>query len=136
MISLGILFMNMLRSLSSRFSRRSSQPSSSSLVPHQTLNQTSNIFNEEIHFEDINQEIDNWEIPKIPEKELYKPEGKWYRSSDYIIRTVEKNIPIDPHIGDEFHLLSQTSLNEHQTKKYNFLHIGCVQVAIKPLIKE
>ena len=128
--------LNMLRSISSRFSRRSSQPSSSSLIENQTLNQTSNIFKEEIHFENINQEIDNWEIPKIPEKELYKPEGKWYHSSDYIIRTVEKNIPIDPDVGEEFHLLSETSLIEHQTKKYNFLHIGCVQIAIKPLIRE
>ncbi|KAG4909053.1 hypothetical protein JHK87_055169 [Glycine soja] len=48
---------------------------------------------------------------------------------DYIIKTVENNIPL----GEEFHLLSKNSIYEH-SRKYKYLHIGCVQVAIKPLI--
>ncbi|KAL5176952.1 polyprotein [Glycine soja] len=47
--------------------------------------------------------------------------------------TVENNIPLGQDIGEEFHLLSKNSIYEH-SRKYKYLHIGCVQVAIKPLI--
>nr|KYP57084.1 polyprotein [Cajanus cajan] len=94
-----------------------------------------NIFEEEVCFEDINQAIDNWEIPKIPQDELYIPDEKHVRSSDYIIKTAENNIPLDPQAGEEFHLLTKQSITEH-SRKYKYLHIGCVQVAVKPLIRE
>ncbi|QHO07564.1 polyprotein [Arachis hypogaea] len=54
-----------------------------------------NIFEEEVCFEDINQAIDNWEIPKIPQDELYVPDDN-KRKSDYIIKTAENNIPLGP----------------------------------------
>ena len=77
---------SLLRSLSRRLSIKSSASSSStSNRSNQNLltehNQTqeeipprNNIFEEEVCFEDINQAIDNWEIPKIPQDELYIPE--------------------------------------------------------------
>ncbi|KAL5166155.1 polyprotein [Glycine soja] len=58
-----------------------------------------NLFDEEVRFEEINQNMDDWR------------QG----------------------IGEEFHLLSKNSIYEH-SRKYKYLHIGCVQVAIKPLI--
>nr|KYP44651.1 polyprotein [Cajanus cajan] len=94
-----------------------------------------NIFEEEVCFEDINQAIDNWEIPKIPQDELYIPDEKHVRSSDYIIKTAENNIPLDPQAGEEFHLLTKQSVTEH-SRKYKYLHIRCVQVVVKPLIME
>ncbi|KAL5129475.1 polyprotein [Glycine soja] len=45
----------------------------------------------------------------------------------------ENNIPLGQDIGEEFHLLSKNSIYEH-SRKYKYLHIGCVQVAIKPLV--
>ncbi|KAH1203442.1 hypothetical protein GmHk_17G049694 [Glycine max] len=50
-----------------------------------------------------------------------------------LIKTVENNIPLGQDIGEEFHLLSKNSIFEH-SRKYKYLHIGCVQVTIKPLI--
>ncbi|XLU25002.1 hypothetical protein S245_061068, partial [Arachis hypogaea] len=90
----------LFRSLSRRLSF--SSPSSSSTSPTNSssnpltekvthpeeLSSKHNIFEEEVCFEDINQAIDNWEIPKIPKM------------------------------------------------NYTYLHIGCVQVAVKPLIRE
>ncbi|QHN77399.1 polyprotein [Arachis hypogaea] len=90
----------LFRSLSRRLSF--SSPSSSSTSPiHSSSNPLTekvarpdelspkhNIFEEEVCFEDINQAIDNWEIPKIPKM------------------------------------------------SFIYLHIGCVQVAVKPLIRE
>ncbi|XLS50773.1 hypothetical protein HN51_011450, partial [Arachis hypogaea] len=93
-----------------------------------------NIFEEEVCFEDINQAIDNWEIPKIPQDELYVPDDN-KRKSDYIIKTTENNILLRPDSGEEFHLLTKQSGREH-VRHYRYLHIGCVQVVVKPLIRE
>ncbi|KAH1079721.1 hypothetical protein GYH30_057283 [Glycine max] len=78
--------------------------------------------------------MDDWNIPEIPQDQLYVPETiKDKHNFDYIIKTVENNIPLGQDIGEEFHLLSKNSIYEH-SRKYKYLHIGCVQVAIKPLI--
>ena len=52
---------------------------------------------------------------------------------DYIIKTVENNISLGQDTGEEFHLLFKDSIYEH-SRKYRYLHIGCVQVVINPLI--
>ncbi|KAL5193846.1 polyprotein [Glycine soja] len=93
-----------------------------------------NLFDEEVRFEDINQNMDDWNIPEISQDQLYVPKTiKDKHNFDYIIKTVENNIPLGQDIGEEFHLLSKNSIYEH-SQKYKYLHIGCVQVAIKPLI--
>jgi len=93
-----------------------------------------NLFNEEVQFEDINQNMDDWNIPKIPQDTLYVPEMiKDKHNFDYIIKIAENNISLGQDMGEEFHLLSKNSIYEH-SRKYKYLHIGCVQVAIKPLI--
>ncbi|QHO29030.1 Polyprotein [Arachis hypogaea] len=136
----------LFRSLSRR--RSFSSPSSSSSSPiHSSSNPLTekvarpeelspkhNIFEEVVCFEDINQAIDNWEIPKIPQDELYVLDDN-KRKSDYIIKTAENNIPLGPDSGEEFHLLTKQSVREH-ARHYMYLHIGCVQVAAKPLIRE
>ncbi|KAL5123960.1 hypothetical protein HKD37_02G004443 [Glycine soja] len=92
------------------------------------------LFYEKVRFEDINQNMDDWNIPEIPRDQLYVPETiKDKHNFDYIIKTVENNIPLGQDIGEEFHLLSKNSIYE-DSRKYKYLHIGCVQVAIKPLI--
>ena len=77
---------SLLRSLSRRLSIKSFASSSSTSnrsnqnlltehnQTHEEIPQRNNIFEEEVCFEDINQAIDNWEIPKIPQDELYIPE--------------------------------------------------------------
>uniref|UniRef100_A0A0R0I8S4 DUF7746 domain-containing protein n=1 Tax=Glycine max TaxID=3847 RepID=A0A0R0I8S4_SOYBN len=133
----------LLRSFS-RISFRSNSSSSTSSRNSNLLsdqdNQTQevapkhNLFDEEVRFEDINQSMDDWNIPEIPQDQLYVPETmKDKHNFDYIIKTVENNIPLGQDIGEEFHLLSKNSIYEH-SRKYKYLHIGCVQVAIKPLI--
>ncbi|KAH1034786.1 hypothetical protein GYH30_054961 [Glycine max] len=78
--------------------------------------------------------MDDWNIPEISQDQLYVPKTiKDKHNFDYIIKTVENNIPLGQDIGEEFHLLSKNSIYEH-SQKYKYLHIGCVQVAIKPLI--
>ena len=142
MISEVVIMASLLQSLSRRLSIKTSATPSSSKSNQNVLTDSQeeiprrhNIFEEEVCFEDINQAIDNWEIPKIPQDELYIPEeSKLARSSDYIIKTAENNIPLGPEAREEFHLLTKQSIAEH-ARKYRYLHIGCVQVAVKPLIR-
>nr|KYP44422.1 polyprotein [Cajanus cajan] len=113
------------------FSCKSSNPGSSSLSEKQFKPQSSNVFNEEFCFEDHNQELDDWQLPKVSANEIYKLDGRWFKQTDYIIKTAESQIPLSNE-EEEFHLLDEQSLKE-EAKKYNYLHIGCIQVAIKPL---
>ncbi|KAH1202491.1 polyprotein [Glycine max] len=140
----NVLIMSRLLRSFSRISFRSNSSSSSSSRNTNLLNdqdnQTQEVapkhnpFDEEVRFEDINQNMDDWNIPEIPQDQLYVPETiKDKHNFDYIIKTVENNIPLGQDIGEEFHLLSKNSIYEH-SRKYKYLHIGCVQVAIKPLI--
>ncbi|QHO12368.1 polyprotein [Arachis hypogaea] len=121
--------------------RGSSLSSSSTSLPHSSSNHLTEKVTrpEELSpkhniFEDINQAIDNWKITKIPQDELYVPNDN-KRKSDYIIKIAENNIPLGPDSGEEFHLLTKQSVREH-ARHYKYLHIGCVQVAVKPLIRE
>ena len=59
-----------------------------------------NLFNEEVQLEEINQNMDDWSIPEIPQDILYVPETiKDKHNFDYIIKAVENNIPLGQDIG-------------------------------------
>ncbi|QHO49643.1 polyprotein [Arachis hypogaea] len=134
MVQTRLSFFSPSSSSSSPIHSSSSNPLTEKVTRPEELSPKHNIFEEEVCFEDINQAIDNWEIPKIPQDELYVPDDN-KRKSDYIIKTAENNIPLGPDSGEEFHLLTKQSVREH-ARHYRYLHIGCVQVAVKPLIRE
>ena len=120
-----------LRSNSSSSSSSMNSPKNTNLLNEQE-NQTHevapkhNLFDEEVQFEDINQNMDDWNIPEISQDTLYVPKTiKDKPNFDYIIKTVDNNIPLGQDIGEEFHLLSKNSIYEH-SRKYKYLYIGCV----------
>ncbi|KAL5127898.1 polyprotein [Glycine soja] len=109
-----IIMSRLLRSFS-RISFQSNSSSSTSSKNSNLLNDQDNqtqevapkhnLFDEEVRFKDINQNMDDWNIPEIPQDQLYVLETiKDKHNFDYIIKTVEYNIPL----GEEFHLLSKT----------------------------
>jgi hypothetical protein len=81
----------MLRSFS-KLSFKSSQPSSSSLNENLSHNLSRKVFKEEIHFEDINQDLDSWEIPRISHNEIYKPNGSFSKDQITSSELSNKNI--------------------------------------------
>ena len=90
---------------------------------------------EEIHIQDINQDIDNWEIPKYTQTDIYERDRKWmFSASDYTIKTVEQTIALDAD-HEEIKLLSKRTIEKHK-EKYNYIHFGLVQIAAKPLTRE
>ncbi|KAL5159038.1 polyprotein [Glycine soja] len=125
-----IIMSRLLRSFS-RISFRSNSSLSSSSRNSNLLNDQDNQTQEVAPKHNL---FDEENIPEIPQDQLYVPETiKDKHNFDYIIKTVENNIPLGQEVGEEFHLLSKNSIYEH-SRKYKYLHIGCVQVAIKPLI--
>ncbi|KAH1137980.1 hypothetical protein GYH30_027823 [Glycine max] len=78
--------------------------------------------------------MDDWNIPEIPQDQLYVLETiKDKHNFDYIIKTVENNIPLGQDIGEEFHLLSKNSIYEHSHIRHNKFEdslIGTVETSL------
>lgn len=60
-------------------------------------------------------------------------QGNFEISQNYSIKTEEKTISLNQNL-ESFQLLSQNTINHHMNK-FNYIHIGLVQVAIKPLFR-
>ena len=98
------------------------------------------IVNEEDHTIDDNELIPNlrkWNIPKVDTKTVYKTsfvESAFH--SAYKAKTVEQIFSISK-VHEKCCLFSKRNINEFiAAKKFSYLHIGMVQVAIKPLTQK
>jgi hypothetical protein len=59
----------------------------------------------------------------------------WFKSSfrtEYAIKTVEQTIPISSR-NEDFELFGKRFVNQSLAKGFKYLHVGAVQVAVKPL---
>lgn len=86
----------------------------------------------EIHISDIEQSLTNWSIPKQNPNTIYKI-GTFDFLQSYSIKTNEQTISINKDY-EKINLLSEKSIILHR-QKYKFMHIGLVQVAVKPLFR-
>ena len=121
-------FSRIYLSTSSSSSSSTSDPRNQNLLTEQD-NQTHevtpkhNLFDEEVRFKEINQNMDDWSIPEIPQDTLYVPETiKNKHNFDYAIKTVKNNIPLGKDIGEEFHLSSKNPIFElaENTNTYTY----------------
>ncbi|KAL4195174.1 hypothetical protein AMTRI_Chr05g72100 [Amborella trichopoda] len=88
---------------------------------------------EELVINDIENQIQNWNIPKVPISDIYK-KGTFDLKVGYAIKTVEETLSVTSN-QEDFQLLSKKILQVHQNKNYKYLHIGLIQVAVKPLTR-
>ena len=86
----------------------------------------SNLIEYPTEIEDLNK----WYIPKVPAKQIYNI-GMFDFKSFVAIKTMERSIQVD---NDEqsIKLLNEEDLQPF-IDKYNFIHIGLIQIALKPL---
>ena len=86
----------------------------------------SNLIEYPTEIEDLNK----WSIPKVPTKQIYNI-GMFDFKSSVAIKTMERSIQVD---NDEqsIKLLNEEDLQPF-IDKYNFIHIGLFQIALKPL---
>jgi hypothetical protein len=110
--------------------RSTSSVSSRSSLPPDIVN------SEQLSFESDNSfNFDKWNIPKISNKDIYTT--SWLKStwkSEYSVRTVEQTFAISGN-NSTFQLFNKRFVNDSKNKEYKFLHVGSVQVAVKPLTR-
>jgi hypothetical protein len=85
--------------------------------------------------DDSSFDFSKWSIPRLPVKEIYNT--SWFKSSfraEYAFKTVEQTIPISNR-NENFELFSKRFVNNSLAKGFMFLHVGSVQVAVKPLAR-
>jgi hypothetical protein len=111
--------------------------SNSFVSSRSSVNLPDNVCNSK-HFsveDDSSFDFRNWSIPRLPAKEVYNT--SWFKSSfraEYTIKTVEQTIPISNR-NENFELFSKRFVNNSLAKGFKFLHIGSVQVSVKPLTR-
>ena len=93
------------------------------------------IQSEEITIEDFTKHLDDWKIPSISQSQIYKKSKYDIFKTDFTIKTEERDIQLTKPF-ETIQLLTQKSLQKHLDRNYKYIHIGCVQVGIKPLTKE
>ena len=89
----------------------------------------------ELILEDFVKAIDEWEIPKVDKEQIYKISKFNVFKTDYVIKTEERDFQLSKPF-EKITLLSPRTLNHHRSKKYKYIHIGLIQVGIKPLTRE
>jgi len=79
--------------------------------------------------------IDDWKIPKIFQTQIYQKSKYDIFKTDFTIKIEERDIQLTKHF-ETIQLLSQKSLQKHLARNYKYIHVGLVQVGIKPLTKK
>ena len=81
---------------------------------------------EEINYLKIQNDLDDWKLPNVPNQEIYK---KWTLKffTNYTIKTSEMSISLE-HDDQVKRLLDSKSIEKHK-RNYNFIHFGMIQVA-------
>ncbi|KAH9718016.1 hypothetical protein KPL71_022055 [Citrus sinensis] len=93
------------------------------------------VSSEEFIIENFDKAIDCWELPKISKKKIYKTKMLDLLKHDYIIKTEERDITLSEPF-ETIYLFSEKSLKKLKEKNFKYIHIGLIQVGIKPLTKE
>ena len=81
-------------------------------------------------------DFQKWNIPKVDTKSIYRT--IWVQNtlnSQLNVRTVEQTYSIS-RTHEKCCLFNRRNINEFLAKKSNCLHIGLVQVAVKPLTRK
>ena len=107
--------------------------SNSSVSSRSTLSSVPDIVNQEKHsYENVNLETGDWNIPRVSPSEIYKSTFLGSFKSYYNVKTVEKVYIINKE-HENCSLLTTKVIKKSKSKGYNFIHIGLIQVAVKPL---
>ena len=114
-----------------RLFRSNSSVSSRSSIPPDIINK------EDYTVEETDlTDFQKWNIPKVNTKSIYRT--IWVQNtlnSQLNVRTVEQTYSIS-RTHEKCCLFNRRNINEFLAKKSNYLHIGLVQVAVKPLTRK
>ncbi|KAK2428017.1 hypothetical protein QL285_026560 [Trifolium repens] len=115
---------------SSRSNRTLVPPTSSDTEA--TLNQDT-FQNQELEVQEMENKLINWNMPEIKLNEVYKISTFDFKSQK-IIHTLEQARNVK-NKQETFTLLDKKLLDQHYKNGFRYIHLGLVQVAVKPLHK-
>ena len=78
----------------------------------------------EINIAQVENQLQNWSIPKQEIKTIYKI-GTFEKVHDYAIKQTENTISLNNE-HKSIHLLSEKALQQHRNQNYKFINIGLV----------
>ncbi|TYK04698.1 polyprotein [Cucumis melo var. makuwa] len=111
-----------------------SSSSSSNLRPQDDLSMALAKHNTtEAHLAQVENRLKNWSIPKLEANQVYKI-NTFNFSQQHVIVITEENVAMKDELT-AIKLLPKETLFKVK-EKFKYLHIGCVQVALKPLFRE
>ncbi|XLU76771.1 hypothetical protein S245_000192, partial [Arachis hypogaea] len=84
----------------------------------------------ELEIAKLEESFHNWNIPIIDKDKVYKKRNFW-EGKNYEIHMLEYCKPGTSN-NKIITILEEDKLKEHSSKGYNFIHIGLIQVAVKP----
>ena len=124
--------MNRIFRSNSSTSSRCNQPTSIPDIPADV----GAINSETYELSDLDLDIGDWNIPKVATSQFYKSSWslKTAFKTDYHVKTIEQVFVINKEY-ETCYLLSPSAIQKHKSKGHNFLHIGLVQVGVKPLTR-
>ena len=95
-------------------------------------NQSDMVNNEEMN---IGKNLKDWKMPSVPVNQIYKQSifSKFSIKSDYKIKTFERTFSLENE-NESIQLFDGELMGKQW--EYSFIHIGLVQVAVKPLIRQ
>ncbi|RVW30385.1 RING finger and transmembrane domain-containing protein 2 [Vitis vinifera] len=76
---------------------------------------------EEINYPKIQNDLDDWKLPKVSTQEIYK-KGTFKFFTDYTIRTSEMSVSLEQD-NQIIRLLDGNSIDKHKKDGYNFIHL-------------
>ncbi|KAL0002100.1 hypothetical protein SO802_015881 [Lithocarpus litseifolius] len=116
-------------SSTSLYSRSSSLPK----IPQEN----GTINSEEYELSDLDLKLGDWNIPKVSTNEIYRSSWNLKKAfkKDYHVRTIEQVCGLRKPYETRY-LFSSEKIKAHRKQGHKFLHIGLVQVGVKPLIRE
>lgn len=99
-------------------------------MPRKDKHQALSVKNAELSEYSQNQQLNQWTIPSIEAKKIYA-RGMFDFISQKSVKTLEQSVSLDDSTV-RLKLLSPQDVKSY-TEKYNYIHIGCIQIAFKPL---
>lgn len=80
--------------------------------------------------ENIEKSLQDWRLPRSSASDVFKRRGIFSFSPDWEVKTVEKEIPLNE--GYTTISLIPQNLKHGFEKNYTYLHVGMIQVGLKP----
>ena len=86
---------------------------------------------------DLDLSLGDWNMPKVPTNQIFRSSWSLKKAfkTNYHVKTIEKVYGLDKEY-ETCDLLKPSTLLAHHKQGHNYIHIGLVQVGVKPLIRE